>query len=513
MVRVKTPQNTFKPSQVAKPSTKRARPTKPARKRASRPDPDIIYLLDSDSSSDEDEPPVVEMYVHEPGSGPRPILDSDEDEEDELVEDFKDDLEEDELEPTPARAKSEDEDYYPAGEPYPSSRSEYKPSPSPDAYEPPSRKSGTKRKPARSKPKRQHRQSPNGRGSREQRNSANRANLEPAVLEPQCLPPVETTVDNHWIYLFFRFCAERHEMYGRREAGCPREQLSQDETMMSIHIGNVFRQLDPSSSKIRANIIEVGDQSPEEVCCESAWHLPCQRRVAHDTRVGVLTAVRVFLYCMFYKDPTWEALCAAAGGIPTWKNYESDMPAMEAALHDLSVVKGQKLYYGGFQIVPPNVYFTDDRNKSKSIIHYASSLRLVLAMMRAGLPAMLLKVCPHSHNVWRRGGGLTAVQIRRGRALRAAHGPDDRRVSRTQHHVFPERHDQLQVPVSRLRDVRPGIKALSPAHVRETGDQLRGDGAGGPQVALRQPVAILGAAGYRPPARVEEWFAPRYVCA
>lgn len=122
-----------------------------------------------------------------------------------------------------------------------------------------------------------------------------------------------------------------------------------------------------------------------------AWHFLCPRRVAHEARIGMLTAVRVFLYCMFYKDPTWEALCAAAGGIPTWKNYESDMPAMEAALHDLSVVKGQKLYYGGFQIVPPNIYFTDDRNKSKSIIHYASSLRLVLAMMRAGLPAMLLK--------------------------------------------------------------------------------------------------------------------------
>lgn len=35
--------------------------------------PDVIYLLDSDSSSD-DELPVVEMYVYEPG-GPTAILD------------------------------------------------------------------------------------------------------------------------------------------------------------------------------------------------------------------------------------------------------------------------------------------------------------------------------------------------------------------------------------------------------------------------------------------------------
>lgn len=71
------------------------------------------------------------------------------------------------------------------------------------------------------------------------------------MLEPQCLPPVETSVDNHCTYLF--------------AGGVSREQLSQDETMMPIHIGNVFRQLDPSSSKIRTTNIEVEDHSPEVV--------------------------------------------------------------------------------------------------------------------------------------------------------------------------------------------------------------------------------------------------------
>lgn len=241
---------------MARSEMKRA---KPARKRALSPD--VIYLLDSDSSSD-DEPPVLEMYVHKAGAGPRPILDEDEDNG--FVDEAKDGTDEDELEPTPA-AKSEDEvdlsepDDFPGQD---SPRSEYKPSPSPDAYEPPrSRKSPTKRKTA-PKSKSKSRRSANG------HIAARGGNLEPALLEPQCLPPVETTVDNHWTYLFFRFCAERHEMYGRREAGCPRDQLSKDETMMSIHIGNVFRQLDPSSSKMRTKIIEVGDQSPEEVCCE-----------------------------------------------------------------------------------------------------------------------------------------------------------------------------------------------------------------------------------------------------
>lgn len=93
--------------------------------------------------------------------------------------------------------------------------------------------------------------------------------LEPATLEPLCLPPVETQVDNHWVYLFFRFCAERHAMYDRREAGVARDKLTTDETMTATHIGNVYRQLDPSSSMMANDIIGAGDQSVEEVCCES----------------------------------------------------------------------------------------------------------------------------------------------------------------------------------------------------------------------------------------------------
>lgn len=190
--------------------------------------------------------------------------------------------------------------------------------------------------------------------------------LEPATLTPLCLPPVDCKVDNHWVYLFFRFSAERHAMYTRHKAGVARDKLTDDETMTSIHIGNVYRQLDPSSAKMRDKIIGVGDQSVEEVC------------------------FRVFLYCMFYKDPTWEALCRAAGGIPSWKNFEADLPVMEAALHQMSIVERQKLWYGGFQLVPPTIYFSRTyRNRGKDLANYAASLRLVMAIMKAGIPARL----------------------------------------------------------------------------------------------------------------------------
>lgn len=64
---------------------------------------------------------------------------------------------------------------------------------------------------------------------------------------------------------------------------------------------------------------------------------------------------------------------------------------MDAALYDLSVVQKRGIYLGGFQLVPPTIYFCDDRNKSKSVPNYWASLRLVQAIMDAGLPAQLAK--------------------------------------------------------------------------------------------------------------------------
>lgn len=98
----------------------------------------------------------------------------------------------------------------------------------------------------------------------------------------------------------------------------------------------------------------------------------------------------MLLYAQFYNPDTWAALSSVAeGGLPSWAHYEADLPKFEAVLYRISMVEGVKIYYGGFQLVPPTIYFTDDRNRDKAMHHYAASLRLVLAMMKAGLPAML----------------------------------------------------------------------------------------------------------------------------
>lgn len=102
--------------------------------------------------------------------------------------------------------------------------------------------------------------------------------------------------------------------------------------------------------------------------------------------------VRVFLYCQFYNADSWAALCeAATGDVPSWKTFEKDLPAMESALHDLSIKQKKKIYLGGFQLVPPTVYFDPalNRNRDKNIYNFAASLRLVMAMMESDLPAQL----------------------------------------------------------------------------------------------------------------------------
>ncbi|WWC60707.1 uncharacterized protein I303_103283 [Kwoniella dejecticola CBS 10117] len=198
-----------------------------------------------------------------------------------------------------------------------------------------------------------------------------KATLTPLELHGKA--PVETTVDNHWVYLFFRFCAERHKMYERRKfESVPRDQLTKDETMSSMHIGNIYRQLDPSSTNIRENIMGKGDQSVKEVC------------------------FRLFLFCMFYNEATWNALCeVATGGVPTWSNYISDMPRFEKVLYRISFIEKKKIYYGGFQLVPPTIYFADNRNRDKSVHHFAASLRLVLAIMLTDLPERL-QLCKYA---------------------------------------------------------------------------------------------------------------------
>ncbi|KAK4689562.1 hypothetical protein P7C73_g544, partial [Tremellales sp. Uapishka_1] len=184
---------------------------------------------------------------------------------------------------------------------------------------------------------------------------------EPAMLLPHGLSPVTTTVSNHWAYLFYRFCAERHRIFCKKADGVAREDLTEDETLSSTRVGNVFRELDAGSIKMRDDIINVGDQSHEEIC------------------------FRIFLYCGFYNDSTWRELVEGLGETPSWKTF--DLEKYERILHEKSIIRGEKIYYGGFQIVPPTVYF----GRPNPLPHYAATLRFIKSLMEMGMPAQLLE--------------------------------------------------------------------------------------------------------------------------
>lgn len=100
---------------------------------------------------------------------------------------------------------------------------------------------------------------------------------ETAILSPHGFQELETPINNHYLYVFFRFCAERHRMTVKREdEGVARDALTEDECMYKERVGNIFRELDPGSKRINDVIMGVGDQSYEEVCCESSFHYSSQ---------------------------------------------------------------------------------------------------------------------------------------------------------------------------------------------------------------------------------------------
>lgn len=55
-----------------------------------------------------------------------------------------------------------------------------------------------------------------------------------------------------------------------RGSGVPRNELSKDETMQKEHIGNIYREMDAGSKRMKDEIIGNGDQSHEEICCKSS---------------------------------------------------------------------------------------------------------------------------------------------------------------------------------------------------------------------------------------------------
>jgi len=90
-----------------------------------------------------------------------------------------------------------------------------------------------------------------------------------ASLTPHGLGEVTTQINNHYLYVFYRFCAERHQMTVMRNNGVPRDSLTEDECMKKERVGNIYRELDPSSKRLVDDVVGKGDQTNEEICCES----------------------------------------------------------------------------------------------------------------------------------------------------------------------------------------------------------------------------------------------------
>ena len=90
-----------------------------------------------------------------------------------------------------------------------------------------------------------------------------------AILSPHGLGEVTTQINNHYLYVFYRFCAERHQMTVMRNNGVPRDSLTEDECMKKERVGNIYRELDPSSKRLVADVVGKGDQTNEEICCKS----------------------------------------------------------------------------------------------------------------------------------------------------------------------------------------------------------------------------------------------------
>jgi hypothetical protein len=200
-------------------------------------------------------------------------------------------------------------------------------------------------------------------------------------------------------------------MQDKRDAGVPRDKLSEDETMRKSFVGNVYRELDRGSVRVTQEVIGVGDQSAEEVCCESyifplfgnspadladgpaglpaLCPVACPRCgwISLSCNEWELTAVRLFLYCGFHEHSTWTTLVAALGYVPRWSTFVADLPIYERALHTRSFIHRKTLYTSGFQLVPPTRYY------GLNLPHYAATLRFVKSLMDSGLPHRLMATC------------------------------------------------------------------------------------------------------------------------
>jgi hypothetical protein len=158
--------------------------------------------------------------------------------------------------------------------------------------------------------------------------------------------PVPTAVfDAYW-----RFAAQRQEIFFARLSGlCP--PWTADPILQHHRFTNAYRVLDRVSQHLVREVLPAGSDDPNDVF------------------------VRVVLFKLFNKIETWQTLCDALGGTPSWATF--DVPALDDAL-TRARARGARVYSAAY-IMPAAAQFGAGPK-------HRGHLRLVEWMVNAGIP-------------------------------------------------------------------------------------------------------------------------------
>jgi hypothetical protein len=168
------------------------------------------------------------------------------------------------------------------------------------------------------------------------------ATLQPFTLAGRTIEPTPV-FDTYW-----RFAAERHQIYLARQAGKPGPWTA-DSILAEHRFTNCYRAADRVSQYLIRNVAYAGDPSPTEVI------------------------FRTLLFKLFNKIQTWELLTSEVGTL-TWSSFDIDTydGVLTAAMND-----GQRLYSAAY--VMPSPAFGAARK-------HTNHLRLLASMLGGSLP-------------------------------------------------------------------------------------------------------------------------------
>lgn len=152
---------------------------------------------------------------------------------------------------------------------------------------------------------------------------------------------------------YWRFAAERHDIYLRRLAGHPAPWTS-NPIIAQYRFTNAYRAADRVSQYLIRNVVYAGSQEIDE------------------------TIFRVLLFKFFNKINTWELLCARLG-FPTWRDFDYD--SYKSVLEEAKAA-GTALYSPAYVVPPPRL---DEATK------HANHLRLLELMMYRALPDRVIE--------------------------------------------------------------------------------------------------------------------------